>query len=914
MAATAAALTVMAPVGQQPARAAGSAGSISGTVTNASGSPLAGVCATAYPDNPSLIDPPTTGGTVGSPTNGAGQYSITGLAPGGYRVHFADCSGDDRFPMWYPQGASYRMGKAVTVTAGQDTSGVDVSLGPGGLLTGTVTDQNGTPLGGVCVTGGTQGETADRVRTDSNGDYQLPVRADAPYGLYFDPCDTGNYVAENSSGQVTAGRGQTTAGVNAVLAPGAVITGVITDSASGAPLPGACASAEVVMGGPGSATQQDVPADDTGRYVIDGLSAGTYAVSFAPCQAAGNHLSQWYPDASSPSGAQNLSIADGSTTDGINAALGEAGSISGTVTDTSGAPAVGACVSAYGQTTADSTGQYQLRNVPPGSYTVQFGGCGNSAWLAQTYLNQPPGGTPTPVTVTAGQDTAGIDDQLTLGAQISGTVTDTAGNPLYACVEAWSGGAMQYGGQSGGLGGYTLFGLTPGTYQVRFRDCNQPAIYATQWWDNQTGEMSAAQITLSPGQSVTGINAAMTSAYPVTVTGVSPQPGPPEGDSLVQIRGTGFTGATQVDFGTQAAQFEVDSDSEITAITPPGSPGTVDVTVTAPAGVSPLVSSDHFTYQTQPEVDSVSPPIGPSAGGTTVTLTGHDLNQVFAVAFGGIPARSFTRVDDSHLTAVVPTGDTGSVDIQFAAYPTTEPQQSFYSPTLAARYCYDSCPAPAATTVAVNAPTQTVEGQPAWLNASVSVQPGATPASGNVTFYADGSPIGSTPVTGPGQAAISWTPPEEGAHTITAAYGGDPYNAARSSAPAATSTTDAPLTVTVAALNGVEGTAVSPATPVSGAIAQFTDADPAGQAGDYTATIRWGDGVCSAGTVSPSPNGPGFQVTGSHTYAEDGTYPVTVTVTDSGGATSQQTGSARIADPADPVSTAVDVASDLTGP
>ena len=50
------------------------------------------------------------------------------------------------------------------------------------------------------------------------------------------------------------------------------------------------------------------------------------------------------------------------------------------------------------------------------------------------------------------------------------------------------------------------------------------------------------------------------------------------------ITGTGFTGATAVDFGTTAAtNLTVVSDTQITATSPAGT-GTVDVTVTTPGG------------------------------------------------------------------------------------------------------------------------------------------------------------------------------------------------------------------------------------------------------------------------------------------------------------------------------------------
>ena len=80
------------------------------------------------------------------------------------------------------------------------------------------------------------------------------------------------------------------------------------------------------------------------------------------------------------------------------------------------------------------------------------------------------------------------------------------------------------------------------------------------------------------------------------VIGVRPASGSAFGDDPVTITGAGFTGATGVWFGAaRAPAMNVDSDSQITAVSPPAA-GIVDVTVTTPAGTSATSPADQFTY------------------------------------------------------------------------------------------------------------------------------------------------------------------------------------------------------------------------------------------------------------------------------------------------------------------------------
>src|SRR5439155_20468619 len=92
---------------------------------------------------------------------------------------------------------------------------------------------------------------------------------------------------------------------------------------------------------------------------------------------------------------------------------------------------------------------------------------------------------------------------------------------------------------------------------------------------------------------------------------------------------------------------------------------------------------------------------------------------------------------------------------------------------------------------------------------------------------------------------------------------------------------DAPLGATGTSFTVAQGA------PFGNVIARFTHADPNALLG-YSASIDWGDGTSSdqnldsIGAVSAEGRN-NFVVTGFHTYGTAGTYPVAVTVSDSGG-------------------------------
>jgi IPT/TIG domain len=138
------------------------------------------------------------------------------------------------------------------------------------------------------------------------------------------------------------------------------------------------------------------------------------------------------------------------------------------------------------------------------------------------------------------------------------------------------------------------------------------------------------------------------------VTALSLTVGPALGGSSVTITGTGFTGATSVDFGgAPAAQFSVSSSTSISATTPTTGAGTVGVTVTNGGQTNLPDANDQFTFVAAPVVSGVNPNSGPISGGTSVMITGSGFTDAQSVSFGGNLA-AFTVNGDSSITATSP--------------------------------------------------------------------------------------------------------------------------------------------------------------------------------------------------------------------------------------------------------------------
>ena len=267
----------------------------------------------------------------------------------------------------------------------------------------------------------------------------------------------------------------------------------------------------------------------------------------------------------------------------------------------------------------------------------------------------------TQLTVTAPAGSGTVDVTVTNGLGTSPTsVNDlfTYGTPTVTSVSPNHGGAgtsVTVTGTNFVPGTTVKFGPTPGTSVV--------VDSSTQLTVTAPAGSGTVDLTVNNGNgtSPTSINDLFAYASP-TVTSVTPNFGGPGGGTTVTVTGTNFVPGVTVDFGSvPGTSVVVDSPTQLTLVSPPGS-GTVDVTVGNGNGISPTSVNDLFAYG-PPVVTALTPNVGPSAGGTSVVVTGSGFLPGATVSFGSTPAASVTFNSGTSLTVVSPPGHFGTVDV-----------------------------------------------------------------------------------------------------------------------------------------------------------------------------------------------------------------------------------------------------------
>lgn len=331
---------------------------------------------------------------------------------------------------------------------------------------------------------------------------------------------------------------------------------------------------------------------------------------------------------------------------------------------------------------------------------------------------------------------------------------------------------------SGPTAGGTVVTITGGNFQggatVSFGGVNAGSVTVSNPSQIQTVSPPHAagtaeiRVTNPDGQSAILSNS-FTYNSPSSITSVSPNSGPVAGGTTVTITGSSFQSGATVNFGgTAAASVTVVSATQVQAVTRAHSGGSVDVTVTNPGGATATLAGG-FTFIAPPEVSSIFPTSGPTAGGTLLVITGNNFQSGATVLVGASAGTGIVVNSATQIQVVTPPQSAGVVSI-------TVRNPDAQSSTLAGAFTYVAA---LVLTSLSPASGPSAGGTTVTLNGS-SFQSGASVSfggvdSGQVTFVSSTGLVAVTPAHAAGVVNVTVRNPDNQTGTLSSGF---TYNAA----------------------------------------------------------------------------------------------------------------------------------------
>ncbi len=419
-------------------------------------------------------------------------------------------SGQEYLGQYYSDATEAKSAKSVAVEEESTATAIDATLSTAGRITGVVTGATGSPLAevGVCADGTAGGDCAT---TNGLGEYTIAGLAEGSYTVSFEAPYELHYALQYFDGKSSAEQatpvkvldGEPTTAIDAKLEHLGQITGLVTRAGTSTPVEGIEACATLVPNYYGGLCAETT---SSGEYAIEGLAPGEYTVEFY--SPTSNYVAQYYPAKALRSEALSVSASNGTITPKVDAAMVATGEIGGTITAAaSGAPLEGADACAYtsaGQyercTSTNAQGKYVISDLAPGEYKVDFDSY-RGEFFSQFYDGQTSLQNATPVSVTSGEETPGIDARL-LGGVITGKVTSAASSEGAGKIDVCARTDSYYGGcaLTNAAGEYRIVGLTSGKYIVSFETSGADAAgqnLLEQFYDGAALEGEATELSVS---------------------------------------------------------------------------------------------------------------------------------------------------------------------------------------------------------------------------------------------------------------------------------------------------------------------------------------------------------------------------------------------------------------------------------
>lgn len=470
IAATALALVVGLLAAGSPLAAAAdelpTTGSIVGTVTTPDGAPIEGINVWTFSG-------------LSATTDADGHFEWIDLAFTGYNVSVA--------AVGYQQpGMQYRELTAEAPDAVVDFVLVPYEVGNGtitGLLTG-----DGVPLPGATIGAfeAASGQNVDTV-TDENGVYQFTGLANGEWQLFvwasqdYQPSPVPSVVLSDAAPDATLDIPLLSWPVGT-----ASISGVLTDSETGAPIP----DVYIYLSGTTVPHNSASTTDASGAYSFNALPAGSFSLSF-------DHPG--YINVT-----KQLTLSNGQSKTFNRAVVPTNATISGHIAGPGGVPAADLQISAqstgghFAGAVTDANGDYVIPNVGAGTYTVSVGGNGTPFTLKEKKVTAVAHANVIANFTLANRTTGSIAGRiLTVSGEdhitpVCATLYNAKKKELETVVTI---------GDNFGDGGYTFNDVKPGSYTVKFRDCDDdPSTKFTKVWLGDAKKFKDARfITVTAG-------------------------------------------------------------------------------------------------------------------------------------------------------------------------------------------------------------------------------------------------------------------------------------------------------------------------------------------------------------------------------------------------------------------------------
>jgi hypothetical protein len=434
------------------AAATAGAATVTGTVRNASGTPLSGMVVAAYDASGALSGTATTDAT--------GLYVLT-VPSGSYRVLAYDLSGI--YATTFDNNAeSFETSPLRSI--GNSGAQISFTLVRGGTITGNVQSASGVPRANMAVEAyNLSGTRRGFTTTDAAGDYTL-VLPPGDYKLVaFDPNGAlapKFYLNARSFAEATP-LPVTESDTNTAfftLAPAGVISGTAIDAGTGLPLNGVLVYAYT----PAGALVATTTTDASGAYDF-ALPAGDYKLVAA--DNARVYATAYYGGSRSFEASTIVDVGAGEQRGGFQLALARGVRISGHVN------APNLVIGAYNldgtlhaSSTSDSNGNYTLV-VVPGDYRIAVSdpalGFATLFYGGESHFRNAR-------TVNVTGDLNAIDVTLQRGGRIGGIVRDANNSAPLAgiTVAAYDASGLAVSSATTGADGRYALVVAPGAYRV----------------------------------------------------------------------------------------------------------------------------------------------------------------------------------------------------------------------------------------------------------------------------------------------------------------------------------------------------------------------------------------------------------------------------------------------------------------